>query len=361
MKKKLKAAVWGIGSIGTSHVQALKELGVEVALIVSRNEEKLKKFAKENDIANYSTDEQAIMNADLDCVHICTPPNLHYIQMRELLKHGKNVLCEKPLCFEDHQAQELFMLAEENRCFNAVGFNVRFHDAVQQAKRMIASEDFGSVRLIHGSYLQEFHALPAPYDWRYDPKTAGVMRAMTEIGSHWTDLAEYLSGKKIKAVSACFANFEPKRDRKDGMMYELSSISDAEKIEVKSEDAALLHFRFEDGAIGSLVLSEVSQGRINRLEIEITGAKKNIWWNSEENNKLNLGEKGQAVKSLLYPFGNGFNDTLKRLFKNFYADIARGQFGDRPPYPTLLDGMRNVMICNAAYESAINQGKWIEI
>ncbi|MGL5514798.1 MAG: Gfo/Idh/MocA family protein, partial [Sporomusa sp.] len=309
----------------------------------------------------YSTNSNDILNSDVDCVHVCTPPNLHYEQIAELLNRGFNVLCEKPLCFENDQAKELCRLAKEKNCLNAIDFNVRFHIGLDEAKSVINSEDFGSIRLIHGSYLQEFNAFPAPLSWRYDKKLAGNMRAMTEIGSHWTDLAQYMSGKKIKALSAQFANFTPERDLKDGMMYEKGSIPKADSVTIDNEDAVVLNLMFEDGVIGSCVLSEVSAGRINRLKLEITGSRKSIWWNSEDNNVVNIGKKNEGINTYVYPFGNGFGDTLGYLFDAFYVDIKRGYADENPPYPTLYDGMLNVLICNAAYESATNGGKWIEI
>ncbi|NLJ70612.1 MAG: Gfo/Idh/MocA family oxidoreductase [Clostridiaceae bacterium] len=359
--KKLKAAVVGIGSIGINHVKALHGMGIELAWLIDLDLNHAKTVAAEYDATNYSTDFADVLDSDVDCIHLCTPPNLHYDQMTQILNRGFNVLCEKPLCFEDQQAMELYQLARKHNCLTAIDFNVRFHLALTEVKSIIESEDFGAVRLIHGSYLQEFHAFPAPLDWRYNKELAGNMRAMTEIGSHWTDLAQYLSGKKITALSARFANFSPERDLHEGMMFEKDSISVSDKITVESEDAVILNMLFEDGVIGSCILSEVSAGRINRLAIEITGSRKNIWWNSEDNNVINIGMKNAGINTFVYPFGNSFGDTLGFLFKAFYKDIQRGYADENSRYPTLYDGMRNVLICNAAYTSATNQGKWVEI
>ena len=361
MRKNIKAAVWGLGSIGSRHVEALRGMGVELTLVVDIDEELAKNTAEKYGAKRYSIDGKDILETEVDCVHVCTPPNLHYEQMVELLNRGFNVLCEKPLCFEDDQAKELYQLAKEKGCLNAIDFNIRFHIGLTEAKKVIDSDDFGDVRLIHGSYLQEFNAFPAPLDWRYNKTLAGNMRAMTEIGSHWTDLAQYMSGKKIKSLSARFANYSPERDLKDGVMYEKGSTPGAENFTIDNDDAVVLNFLFEDGALGSCVLSEVSVGRINRLMLEITGSRKNMWWNSEDNNVVNIGKKNEGINTFVYPFGNGFGDTLRYLFEAFYRDIERGIADGHPPYPTLYDGMLNVLICNAAYESATNGGKWVEI
>lgn len=361
MKKKLSAAICGGGIIAKTHAQILNEMGVEIKLIVDINEDRAKAFAEQYNIAEYSTKEEDIYEVEVDCVHVCTPANLHYKMVKTLLEKNYNVLCEKPLCFDNEEARTLYNLAKEKKSIHAVDFNVRFHKGVLEARKLVNNPDFGRVNLIHGTYLQEYHTFPAPYDWRYNTKLAGRMRAVTEIGSHWTDLAQFISGKPITAVSALFSTFEPKRKLEDGMMYSLDDDNDSETVTIDSEDAALIQFQFEGGVVGNVVLSESSPGRINHLSIEVTGQKKNVWWNSEESNQLHIGSKNQGVNSWVFPFTGGFQDTQRKLFAEFYVDIERGYADEHPTYPTLYDGMINVHICNAIYESATNSGKWITI
>ena len=361
MQRNITAAICGAGNIAKSHAIILRELGIPILLVVDINEERAKAFAEQYGIANYSTREEDLYQAKADCVHVCTPANLHYDMVKKLLEKDYHVFCEKPLCFDDEEAKTLYQLAKEKNRLHAVGFNVRFHKAVQEARKLVANPEFGRVNLIHGSYLQEYHVFPAPYDWRYNEKLAGRMRAVTEIGSHWTDLAQFITGKGITAVSALFSNFVPTRALQDGMMYPPGSRAGSETVTIHSEDAALIHLQFEDGAVGSVVLSEVSAGRINHLSIEIAGQNQSVWWNSEENNRLNVASKNQGVNTSVFPFGGGFRDTLRGLFAAFYKDIERGYAEEPPTYPTLYDGMRNVFICNAIYESATNSGKWISI
>lgn len=361
MQGNISAAICGAGNIAKSHATVLREMGIPIRLIVDINEERAKAFAEQYGIENYSTKEEDIYQSEASCVHVCTPANLHFDMVKKLLEKGYHVFCEKPLCFNDEEAKTLYRLAKENNRLHAVGFNVRFHKAVLEARKLVATPEFGPVKLIHGSYLQEYHVFPAPYDWRYNEKLAGRMRAVTEIGSHWTDLAQFITGKRIKAVSALFSNFVPTRDLQEGMMYAPGSKPGSESVTINSEDAALIHLQFEDGAVGSVVLSESSAGRINHLSMEIAGQNQNVWWNSEENNSLNVGSKNQGVNTWVFPFGGGFRDTLRGLFAAFYADIKRGYADENPIYPTLYDGMRNVLICNAIYESATDSGKWVSI
>ncbi len=360
----MKAGIWGAGFIARTHIEALRANGIEIAAVVSRAEEKTRAFAREYAIPVWSTDPAVFLDPEIDAVHVCTPAGRHYEMCVYLLEHGKNILCEKPLCLSDEEARSLEKLAREKGLICGTNYNVRFHMACQKAKQLVSSGDFGRILLIHGSYLQEFHAFPVPYDWRYKVEQAGRMRAVTEIGSHWLDLAQYISGKKITAVSANFGKFYPDRALRDGLMYppdQSVPAGDEAGVRVDSEDAAAINLRFSDGAIGSVLLSEVSQGRVNRLSLEITGEKKNLWWNSEDNNLLMTAVKDGGVQTEVFGFGNGFDDTFRDLMASYYTDVRAGSVSEDPAYATFADGRNIVELCNAVLESDAHDGAWRRI
>lgn len=357
-----KAAIWGTGSIANLHAQAIIASGISIGAVVNINSEKAHEFAVRWGASRWGSDPNLLLDDDIIAVHVCTPPNLHYEMVRFLLENKKHVLCEKPLCLEPWQAEELVALAEENKLTCAVNLNVRYYPACQRARQLVREPDFGPVLLIHGSYLQEFHALPAPTDWRYNEKLAGQMRAVTEIGTHWLDLAEYVSGKRILMLSALLGNFHPTRLVENGMMYHDSFGKKADTLNVSSEDSALIHFRFEDNTLGSVVLSEVSHGRLNYLSIEITGEKKNLWWNSEQSTLLHTSKKGEGVNTELFAFGNSsFADTFQALISNYYASLNQCTVSQSIMPPTLLDGERLVKLCDAIGKSASQNAGWVEI
>ncbi len=356
----MKIAILGCGFIASTHAKVLNEMGILLSLCIDKDIETAKNFAAAWHVGSFSDDEDMVLDNSIDVVHICTPPNLHYETVKKCLEAGKHVFCEKPLCFDNGQAEELALLAVSKNLVNAVGFNVRYHMACQKILNYVKSGELGRIYLIHGSYLQEFHAFPAPLDWRYNKVFAGRMRAVTEIGSHWFDLAQYISGKKICSVSANFGNFNPERTLEDGCMYGRDA-DGPEKIAVESEDAAIIQLKFEDGAIGSTVLSEISQGRVNRLSLEITGENATVWWDSENNNLIHIGRKGEGVKTEILGFGSGFNDTERFLFSEVYKDIAAGGPSEEPNYPTFRDACQNVVLCNAVYESATNDSTWVHM
>lgn len=353
----LHAAILGCGFIAETHVEALRSSRILIDAVVGRTMEKAKAFAEKWEIPSYGTDMELLFAEQIDCVHVCTPPGNHYETVKALLLHGKHVLCEKPLCLSNAEALELAAIAEEKHAVCAVNFNVRFHDACQKAKAIVESPDFGRVLLIHGSYLQEFGAMPSLLDWRYQEAAGGKLHAVSEIGSHWMDLAQYISGKQIQSVSANFGCFWPARYEKDQMLYP-DPVPDSRPFAVSSEDAAIISFRFAGGAIGAVTLSEVSQGRYNHLSLEITGERQTLWWNAETNNLLCFAEKGSAVRSIVCAFGNGFTDTFRSLIREVYRDIASGGPSKCPAYPTVADGARNVLLCSAVWESAQNDSRW---
>lgn len=356
----MKIAIIGCGNIASTHAQVLSEMGHEISLCIDYKLEISKAFSKRFNIKNYSDNFSDALAKDIEVVHICTPPVTHYEMAKACLNAGKHVFCEKPLCLDSSHALEIAALAKAKSLLNAVGFNVRYHVACQKMAEYVKSPEFGKIYLIHGSYLQEFNAFPAPLDWRYNEELAGKMRAVSEIGSHWFDLAQYVTGQKITDVSAVFGRFNPERHLEDNMMT-ATKPDDSSIIDVSSEDAAVIQMKFDSGAIGSTVLSEVSQGRINRLSLEITGENMSVWWNSEDNNVLHVGRTGQGIKTELFPFGNGFADTQRAMFKSFYSDVQSGKTTGSGQYPTFADACHNINLCNCSYDSSQSGSQWINV
>lgn len=356
----MRVAIIGTGFIAEVHGEELLNHGQEIVRVIGRDLSKTEDFASKWKAQSFSTNYRDALLPDIDVVHICTPPTLHYQMVKDALNAGKHVICEKPMCLSTDEARELMLLAEDRGLVNGVNFNVRFHEACLRIKEIIASSEFGKTNLIHGSYLQEFHALPADYTWRYIEELAGPMRATTEIGSHWIDLARYLTGLEIVEVSANYGRFAPRRYIKDGVMYETEQ-SNSKGISINSDDAAVVSLRFSNGAIGSLLLSEVSHGRNNRISIEISGDKQSVWWNSENPYSLSRAGKFTGVNVEINAFGGGFPNTFKGFFKEVYKDIEAGSVSNLPVYPTFKDGYINSAVCNAIYESANNNSKWIEV
>ena len=352
-------AILGTGSIAHSHVNAIRCAGKEVGLVVNPHVEAAKTFAENYGIKKYSAEFDELLSDEVETVHICTPANLHYEEVKALLFAGKNVLCEKPLCLSFAESKELAEISSKLDSVTAIDLNVRYNPACRSAKEMVQSDDFGALMLMHGEYLQEFELLPTAYTWRYDEKKAGKMRAVTEIGSHLVDLMYFVSGQKIVRLSACFNRIQKDRVIKDGMMYD-ASIESGDEFKVDSEDSALVTYQLENGVFGSFVLSEVSSGHMNTIKLELAGSKKDVSWNSDEATKLNFASKGNPVNTINFAFGNnGFNDSIIELVKDFYMSVDGKESSN--VLPSFEDGAYLSRICEAIYESAHNDAKWVKI
>jgi predicted dehydrogenase len=367
--RKLKAAIWGAGFIAGAHAQAIAAAGVELAAVVSADSGRTKAFAEKYGAARFGTDPAILFSGDIDAVHVCSPPHLHGEMVNALLEKNIAVLCEKPLALHKEDAALLAAKAAERKTLNAVNFNLRYHEALQAAKALAAGPGFGPVKLVHGNYLQEFHALPAPYGWRYDSAVAGKMRAVTEIGSHWFDIAQEVSGLSITAVQAVFGSHNPVRYVKNGVMVS-SPAPGAGELTVASEDSALVTMELSGGALASVVLCETSHGRINHLSLEVSGQDKSLWWNSEDIGRLHSASKGSGVNTQIFAFGdNGFAGSFRGLSAAFYAALqdklrAPGETSLEAPGQSLPDfaaAARVAAVCGAVYESAVNGGVWVEV
>jgi predicted dehydrogenase len=250
------------------------------------------------------------------------------------------------------------LLAQEKNLVNAVNFNVRYYDACSKAKEIVKQQEFGRPRLVQCSYQQEFHALPEAYSWRYKSEYAGYLRATTEIGSHCIDLIHHWTDLKISSVSANFGNFNPVRYLHNGVMYR-EPIDGSTPVHVESEDAAIISLRFANGAIGSILLSEVSHGRSNSFKLEVTGDGQSVWWNSETPYHLNVAQKGSGVNTSINAFSQNFSDTITLFIESVYRDIGSEVY--QKNYPDFSDGFVNALVCDAIYSSAKNNSNWVQV
>ena len=356
----MKAGIWGTGGIAALHAQALRLAGAQLGAVVDADAAAASRFGQRWQAEKAGDDPALLWTADIDTVHICTPPGLHAQMAREALAHGKHVLCEKPLAVSAKAADELAALAAREGLLCAVNFNLRYHQATRRAVQRVRADAFGPVRLVHGNYLQEFHAFPAPYGWRYNEEIAGPMRAVTEIGSHWVDIAQQVSGLAVQRVCARFGCHQPVRYLENGMMVAEAGPG-RQEVAVRSEDSALVLFELEGGVLASCVLCEVAHGRANHLALEVVGQNESLWWNSEDIGKLHSGAKGQGVSTQLFAFGdNGFGDSFRLLIEGFYAALA-GDGAAKALLPDFAAGAQIVRVCDAIYRSATANGAWTDV
>jgi predicted dehydrogenase len=154
---------------------------------------------------------------------------------------------------------------------------------------------------VHGSYLQDWMLSPGATSWRVDPAQGGSWRAFGDIGSHWCDLAEWVTGDRIAAVAATTSISIPRRPAATAASFSAAE-SDAPLVDVLTEDSASILFRTVSGATGSAVISQVAAGRKNRLWLEVDGGRHSAVFNQEDAEHLWIGSEAGAQVLNLDPY-----------------------------------------------------------
>lgn len=372
----LKAGVVGTGFIGVVHVDALRRLGVEVTGVVGSTPER----ASGKRIAPvYESYEGLLSDDEVDVVHLTTPNHLHYPQVKQALEAGKHVVCEKPLALTSAQSAELAKLAERSGLVHCTNFNIRFYPLVQEARARVRAGELGTVWNVHGGYLQDWLAEPTDWNWRLEPDKGGELRVVGDIGSHWMDLAQFVTGRRVVELFADLATVLPVRQRPVGEVETFAAATDVERLAVpmSTEDVAHILLRFDGGARGSLVVSQVSFGRKNSLRFEVDGSAGALAWDGERNEELWLGRRDrpnevlQRNAALMHPaaaarthlpvaHAEGFADTFRELYRAVYTDVASGGPSEEPDYPTFRDGHVENVLCDAVALSN-RERQWVSI
>jgi predicted dehydrogenase len=372
-----KAGVIGLGYIGPAHVEALRRMGnAEVVAGSDVDEATTNEKTKILGIPKaYSDYRDLLHDHEIDVVHICTPNHLHYIQAKEALLAGKHVLCEKPLAMDSAEARELVVLAEKTGLVCAVHFNLRFYPLIYQARSMVKSGELGRILAINGSYQQDWLFYETDYNWRLEPEYSGDSRAVADIGSHWFDAVEFVTGLKTEKVCADFATFHPIRKKPlkplETFSGKLLTPEDYSDINIGTEDYASVLIRFAGGAHGSFTTNQVAAGRKNRLYFEIYGDKAALAFDSECPNELWIGYRNKNNEillkdpSLVSPYARdimispgghaeGYSETLKHFFTKMYNYITEksGVEDVDAEFPTFKAGLRELEICEAIVKSA---------
>ncbi|MBX3071340.1 MAG: Gfo/Idh/MocA family oxidoreductase [Thermomicrobiales bacterium] len=382
MTRPLRAAVVGTGFIGPVHVEALRRNGIDVVGIVGASGAGAAQRAADLNVPHgFGSIDELLAATDPDCVHVTTPNHLHAPMVKEILAAGKHVVCEKPLAMTAAEGEELLALAEASGLVHAVNFNLRFYAHCHQARAMVREGEIGRPYLVHGRYLQDWLLKETDWNWRLESNLGGDMRAVADIGSHWLDLASFITGQRITSVCADFGTLLPVRKKPLKPLATFAGKEldpeDYQEMPISTEDYASILLRFSDGAQGVLTVSQVSAGRKNHLGFEIDGSTASVAWNSETPEELWIGRRDKPSEVLLrdpallapdaraitsYPGGHaeGFPDTFKQLYKKVYAAIATGAPPAEPDYPTFADGVYALRLGESILESARSRA-WVDV
>ena len=382
-RPRLRAAVVGTGFVGPFHVDAIRRGGyADVVTIVGSDPDRTAASARGLGVEGWSTDLAATLaDASIDVVHVCTPNRTHVEIASAAIEAGKHVVVEKPAGLDAASAASLAALARGHGRHGAVAYTYRGYPMVRRARALIAAGELGEVRLVRGAYIQDWLSEATDYNWRLESSVSGASRAVADIGSHWFDTAEFISGLRVEAVLADVATFIPVRHRPRGAGVAFGAGSGpTDPIEIHSEDAATVLVRFRGGARGAFAVSQVSPGRKNAFVLELDGSRRSLDWAQEDPEHLWVRDRdesrlltrglpdamaaaGQGVPSLPAGHPEGWAEALRDVLRPFYAAIASGEPPPPPgaaSYPTLDDGARGVALVEAVIRSA-RDGRWTEV
>jgi len=368
--RRVRAAVVGTGFIGVVHAEAVRRAGGElVGILGSSPERALMKARSMGADRIYSDMDELLSDPTVDVVHITSPNYLHFPQAMQVIESGKHVICEKPLAKTSDEGLQLLRAARAAGVIHAVCFNIRFYPLMHQAHEIVNTGNIGDVRFVTGSYHQDWLMYPTDWNWRLSQEQAGDLRAVADIGSHWLDLTSWIAGVRVQEVLADLHTFVPVRERPLGEVETFRSAADIarEKVDVGNDDAAGILLRYENGARGAMTVSQVSAGRKNDLQFEVSGAEAALAWHSASPDRLWRGERAavnheflrdpahlapRAAAISFYPGGHveGFGETFRGLFERVYTAITGGDSSVRD-YPTFEAGYEALCVTDAVKSS----------
>ncbi len=374
-------AITGTGFMGPAHTEALRRLGIKVVGILGSSAEKSRQAAADLGLAKgYSNLDELLADDEVQVVHVTSPNRWHYQQATESLKAGKHVLCEKPLAMTSEESSQMVQLAQESGLVAGVNYNIRFYPLNLDARHKVRQGELGELFSIRGSYVQDWLFHPTDYNWRVLPSEGGKLRAVADIGTHWLDLVQTITGLEVEAVFADLQTVYDVRYRPKGEVQTFTGKQEdqeTEPIDIDTEDGGAVLLRFKGGARGTLWVSQITAGRKNSLQYEIAGSKSALAWHSERPNELWIGHRDRANEILArdpglvseeaaafitYPGGHneGYDDTFKQCFKAFYDYLEAGDYSAEPLFPTFTDGHQEILLCEAILESHLGS-KWVNL
>ena len=375
----------GAGFVGPHHIDAVRRLGfVDVVALASSSDATAREKAQALGVPkSYGGYEALLDDPDVQVVHNATPNHLHYPVIAAALARGKHVVSDKPLAMTAADARALVDQARRAGVIHAVTFNYRGNPLVQEARLRIARGSIGAPHFLHGWYFQDWLSEETDYSWRVEPEQGGASAAVADIGSHWCDLAEHVSGLRIIEVLGVLSTVIRHR-RKPASSREAFAEDDgmdrSDLVDIKVEDLASVLLRFDNGATGSVSVGQVCAGHKNDLVLEVCGPTGSIRWRQEDQNELWLGHRERANEILQkdpslagsdvrhyarLPGGHqeGWADAFANVIRDIYEFIAsgKGPADERPPtFATFDDGYRAARVVEAILASA-RTGAWTPV
>ena len=316
---------------------------------------------------------ELVAASDVNVVHVCTPNHTHEALALAALDCGKHVILEKPVALDPEGAERIAAAAERAGRLVAVPFAYRYYPMVREARARLSSGRVSPLHLLQGGYLQDWLLDPGQDNWRVDSELGGPSRAFADIGSHCCDILEFVSGRRIARLSARVGIAHSRRAAGGGHSFGGTATVGAQR-EVETEDIALLSFETDASELGSVVVSQVSAGRKNRLWFELAGRDETLAFDGERPETLWVGRRDAATviprdpaaldpaaaRYATLPGGHpqGYEDLFEAFVGEVYEAIRTGRAAEG--MPLIADGVRAARITAAVLASSREQG-WVEV
>ncbi len=384
--KRIGMGIVGAGFVGPHHVDAVRRLGfVDIVAVAGSTQASAEKKAEALGARRAYAGHDGLLNdPDVHVVHNATPNYLHYPVNAAAIAKGKHVVSDKPLAMTAAEAKSLLDAANKAGIVHAVTFNYRGNPLVQQARLAIARGDLGKPHFVYGTYLQDWLIKDTDYSWRLEPDKGGASSALGDIGSHWCDLAQHITGLRITEVLGDITTTIPKRKKPRGSREAFQAAGSGEAfdlVDIQVEDLASVLVRFDNGAKGSFSVGQVCAGHKNDLVLEVCGPKGSMRWRQEHQNELWMGYRDKSNEILQkdpslidegarayahLPGGHqeSWADAFANLMRDIYGFIAAGKKPSDPHPPafaTFEDGYRANVIVEAILQSAKKGSVWTKV
>ncbi len=380
---KFKIGLIGAGYIGLVHLEMLRRLlDVEVVAVADSDPKRVRAAAERFGIPQeYGRGEDLIADPEVEVIHNCTPNLLHFELNRKAILAGKDIVSEKPLSLDSRESAKLVRLAREHGTLTAINFCYRYYPVVQEAAARARSGALGEVRAFLGHFLQDWLFYETDYSWRLDPAVAGRANVIADLGSHWCDLIQFITGRKIVEVMAELHTCVPKRRKpKSGALsFGGGASAESEETDVPLDDYAAMFIRLDNGARGNFTTCQVAAGRKVDIDLQIFGTKESYAWSHVHPNALWIGHRDrgnetfyessvlQAEPTRKYaalPTGHpmGYHDAVFNLFRDYYAALSAKRSGKSfdTAFPDFETGHEAMCIIDAAVNSNLS-GKWTAV
>lgn len=300
----------------------------------------------------------------IDFVVIVTPNNLHAPVAEAFLRAGIHVACDKPLAVSSAECEALSTLAASRGLSFCVTYTYTGYAAVKEAKALISEGLLGELRFVNAEYPQEFFAGLVEKagnkqaEWRFDPARSGPVGTLGDVGTHVENLVSYVTGLRLKRLSARLGTIVPGR---------------------KLDDTATVMTEYEGGAAGLYWACQAAPGEGNDLRIYLYGTRGSLSWHQEEPEILRIGLLGKpsyvwkrgrdemhpsAAAFSRFPAGHpeGYLEAFANVYRAFCASLAGAPpFPGSGDYPHLEAGAAGVLFCEACLASSRAGSAWIDL